>query len=62
MVETLLEILTKRSQTFYKPIDINSVTDNMGEITSSISMRIIMSQLCSHNFPCGRFFFWVGSK
>ena len=62
MVETLLEILTKRSQMFYKPIDVRSVTDDMGETASSISIRIIVNQLGKHDFPCGRFFFWVSSN
>ena len=38
MVESLLEILTKRrSQVFYKPVDVHSVTNAIGEFTSSIS-------------------------
>ena len=62
MVETLLEILSKRRRMFYKPIDIHSVTDKEGEDISSISMRIIVNELGKHNFSCGRFFFWAGSK
>ena len=38
MVESLVEILTKRrSQVFYKPVDVHSVTNAIGEFTSSIS-------------------------
>ena len=62
MARALLEILTKRSQTFYKAIDAHPVTGNMDEIVSSISMWIIVNQLGKHDFSCGRFFFWVGSK
>ena len=32
IVRTLLEILTKRSQKFYKPVDPHSVSNNMEEI------------------------------
>ena len=53
MVESLLEILTKRNQTFHKPIDVHTVTDNMGEIVSSLSMRIIVNQLDKDDFSCG---------
>ena len=45
MVETLLEILTKGSQTFYKAIDVYSVTDSMDEIVSSVSMRIFVNHV-----------------
>ena len=35
--ESFLEILTKRrSQTFYKPVDVQSVTNAIGESISSI--------------------------
>ena len=59
MVESLLEILTKRrSQIFH------SVT-NVGESVSSITMYNIVNQLCEHDFSCrsvvnnltGKFFF-----
>ena len=60
--ETLLEILAKRSQAFYKPINVYSVKDNMGEIVSSISMRIIVNQLGKQDFSSSKFSFWVGSK
>ena len=47
MVESLLEILTKRrSQIFH------SVTD-VGESVSSITMYNIVNQLCEHDFSCG---------
>ena len=62
MVETLLEIVSKKSQTFSKVIDVHSVTDNIGKIVSSTSIRIIVNQLDKHDFSCGRFFFWIGSK
>ena len=39
VLESFLEILTKwRSQTFYKLIDVHSVTNVLGENISSISM------------------------
>ena len=61
MVETFLEVLIKRSQMFHKPTkDVHSVTDDMGETISSISIRRIVSQLGKHGFSCCRFFFWVG--
>ena len=54
MLESLLEILIKRrSQTFYKPIDVHSVTNAIGEGISSISISIIVNQ-------SGKFFFLVG--
>ena len=44
MVESLLEILTKRrSETFYKLIDVHSVTNVFGEIISSINMWNIVN-------------------
>ena len=40
-MESLLEILTnRRSQAFYKLIDVQSVTNVIGENISSIPMRI----------------------
>ena len=45
MVKILLEILTKGSQTFYKAIDVHFVTDSMGEIVSSVSMRIFVNKV-----------------
>ena len=54
MVESLLEILTKRRrQSFDKPIDVHSVTNAKGEIVSSISIRSIVNQLGKHNFSFG---------
>ena len=48
-VESLQKILTKRrSQTFYKPTDVHSVTN----IVSEVSMILLVV----------RFFWWVGSK
>ena len=49
MLESLLEILTKRrSQTF----DVHAVT-NVGEIISSITMYNIVNQLGKYYFSCG---------
>ena len=54
MVESLLEILTEeRSQTFYKPTDIHSTINVVGESISSISMRNIVNQLVKHGSSCG---------
>ena len=40
IVESLLEILTKRkSQAFYKFTDVHSVTNVLGEIISSLNME-----------------------
>ena len=51
MVESVLEVLTKRrSQTFYKNIDIHSVTNAIGESISSISMWNIVNQLGKQDF------------
>ena len=62
MVESLLEILTKRrSQSFYKPVDVHSVTNAKGGIVSSISMWNIVNQLGKHNISCGLIFL-VGRK
>ena len=54
--------VSKKSQTFSKVIDVHAVTDNIGKIASSTSIRIIVNQLDKHDFSCGRFFFWIGSK
>ena len=57
MVERLLEILTKRrNESFYKPIDVHSVTNFKGEIISSISMWNSVNQLRKHDFFCGLVF------
>ena len=54
VVESLLEILAKRkSQTFYRHIDLHSVTNAIDEVISSISKWNIVNQLCKHGFPCG---------
>ena len=54
MVESLLEILTKRrSQTFYKPIDAHSMTDFVSESISAISIWNIVNQLGKYDFSCG---------
>ena len=54
MMESLLEILIKkRSQTFYKAIDVHSVRNVLGEVISSISMWNIVNQLGMHDFYCG---------
>ena len=46
MVESLLEILiTRRSQAFYKPVDVHSVRNAIGESISSTSIWNIGSQL-----------------
>ena len=45
MLESLLEILTKRkSQAFYKLIDVHSVIDVIGESISSMRMWNIVNQ------------------
>ena len=54
----LLEILTKRrSQAFYKLIEVHSVTNILGEIISSINMWNIVNLSSKYDF-----FLWVGSK
>ena len=45
-MNSLLEILTKRSQTFYKPVNVHSVTYAIGVSVSSISMWL--------EFSCGQ--------
>ena len=53
MVENLLEILTKRrSQTFYAPIDVHSVKNEIGESIYSISIWNIVIQLDKYDFSC----------
>ena len=55
MVESLLEVLAKgRSQTFCKPMDIQSVTNAIGKIVSSKSMWSIVNQVGKLNFPCSQ--------
>ena len=54
VVESLLETLIKRrSQTSFRPIDLHSVTNAVGEGISSTSKWNIVNQLGKHNFPCG---------
>ena len=54
MVESLLNKLTKRrSQTFYKHVDVHSVTNAIGESTFSISIWNIVNQLGKYHFSCG---------
>ena len=58
MVESLLEILTKRrSQAFYKLIDVHSVTNVLGEIIYLRKMWNIMNLQGKYDF-----FFCVSSK
>ena len=42
--------------------DIHFVTNNMGNIASSMNMQNIVNQLGKDDFACGRFSLWVGSK
>ena len=57
MVGSLLKILTKRkSYSFYKPIDVHSVTNAKGEIIFSIGMWDIVNQLDKHDFSSGLIF------
>ena len=45
VVESLLEILTKRrNQAFYKLVDVRSVTNVLWESISAVSMRNIVNQ------------------
>ena len=54
MVESLLEILTKRrGQTFYRSIDVHSVTNAMDESISLISIWNIVNQVGKYEFFCG---------
>ena len=50
MVESLLEILPKR--TFYKPVDVDFVTNAIGENNSSISIWNIVNQLGKYDLSC----------
>ena len=57
MVKSLLEILTKRrSQTFYKPIDVHPMENIVGESISSITIWNIVNQVGKHDFSCGQIF------
>ena len=54
MVESLLEILTKRrKQTFCKPVDVHSVVNAIGESISSISIWNTVNQLGKYDFSFG---------
>ena len=54
MVESLLEILTKRkSQTFYKTVDVHFVTNAKGKNISSVSIWNIVNHLGKYFFSCG---------
>ena len=53
MVESLLEILTKRRrQAFYKPVDPCSLTNAADMGISSTSTLNIVNKLGKHNFSC----------
>ena len=43
----------KRSKKFYKPANIHSVTNAVGESISSISTFNIVNQLGKYDFSCG---------
>ena len=51
MVESLLEILTKkRREVFCKPIDFQSLANAVSEGISSISQKNIVNQIDKHDF------------
>ena len=53
MVKSLLEILIeRRNQMFYKPIDVHSVKNVVGEGISSIIKWNTVNQLDKHDFSC----------
>ena len=53
-MESLLEILTKRrGQTFYRSIDVHSVTNAIDESISLISIWNIVNQVGKYEFFCG---------
>ena len=47
-------MLTKRSQTFYKPMNVHSVTYAIGERVSSTSLWSILNQSGKYDFSCGQ--------
>ena len=47
------------SQTFYKPMDAQCVTNILGKSVSSISMWNIVNQLGKYDFLAVRFLLWV---
>ena len=50
----LLEILTRRrSETFYEPLDLQSVTNAVGEGIYSTGQWNIVNELSKHDFSCG---------
>ena len=51
----------RRNQSFYKPIDVHSVTNTRGKIVSSISMWNIVNQV-SMIFLVVYILLWVKSK
>ena len=54
MVESLLEILAeRRSRLFYKYIDVDSVTNAIGDSILPLSMWNIVNHLDKHDFSCG---------
>ena len=54
MIESSQGVSTKgRSQTFYKLIDVHSVSNAQGEIFFSMSMWNIVNQLGKNDFSCG---------
>ena len=53
-VERLLEILTKRrTQTFYKPVDVHSLRNAIGDSISSTSIWNIGNQLGKYDYCYG---------
>ena len=55
MVENAKETSTKRrSQTFYKSMDVQSVTNAMDDSVPSIYTQNIVNQLGKHDFYCGQ--------
>ena len=54
MKGSLLEMLTKKkSQVFYQPVDIQSLTNAIGKSVSSRSILNIVNQLDKYDFSCG---------
>ena len=56
LVEMILETLTlnkRRSQAFYKHVDVHSVTNAVDESISSINIWNIVYQLVKYGFSCG---------
>ena len=56
MVENVLEIVAKKSQTFYNSLYVLSVTNVIGENISSVTSGIFIgNQLGKHGFSCDFF-------